>query len=132
MSNCTQACMCSGWCFWTYFTAIANAIGASFVVGSFDHVPSFSGGETPIALFVLFDHVITLAVDLRDTTVAFESDSFLEVLSWSLFERAKRTAVPCSIFRKVLLSKRMSKRADVSSSLIARLREYNKTTMQWP
>ena len=73
----------------------------------FDHLPSFSGGEIPIALFVLFDHVITLAVDLRDTTVAFESDSFLEVLSWSLFERAKRTAVPCSIFRKVLLSKRM-------------------------
>ena len=45
----------------------------------------FRGGNSKFfALFVLFDHVITLlAVDLRDTTVAFERDSFHEVLSWS-------------------------------------------------
>ena len=53
MSNCTQACMCSGWCFWTYFTAIANAIGASFVVADHSIIcPHFPGGKLQIFCIV--------------------------------------------------------------------------------
>ena len=130
MSNCTQACMCSGWCFWTYFTAIANAIGASFVVGSFDHLPSFSGGETPNFLHCLSSST-TLLLFLRWICATPPSLSkgtlFTKFFRGPLFERAKRTAVPCSIFRKVLLSKRM---ALADTSLLLSSRVFANTTKQ--
>ena len=57
--------------------------------------PHFPTGNSKNAFFVLFAN-LPLTEELRDTTVAFESDSFLEVLLWSLFERSMRTAVLCT------------------------------------
>ena len=94
MSNCTQACMCSGWCFWTYFTAIANAIGASFVVGSFDHLPSFSRGKLQNFLHCLSSSTTLLPLRWICATPPSLSKGtlFTKFFRGPLFERAKRTA----------------------------------------
>ncbi len=134
MSNCTQACMCSGWCFWTYFTAIANAIGASFVVGSNSIIcPHFPGGKLQL-------HCLSSSTTLLPLRwICATPPSLSKATLFSKFFRGlclnARSEPPCRarFFVKYFCPNECLKAdADVSSSLIARLREYNKTTMQWP